>query len=491
MIPAANDIVNSLLVREGVDDPERYVSWLKKQASARTLRDTGFGAAISTSDDDMIQLNAQELGIDIENPVTVKETLERDLAIIEANGMAILRRMGLFLQDEGHGIDGDRITSAWISVDNEDQARELAAKVLSLARDQNNDPARTGSGTLNNLMPEAARLIWQNVSELGQSLIDVAIYFFDTEKLAEWASMAHVEEALDPDAPEAYLNRTFSVDEILRDYERTPQGWTKIFRRPWPGVDMEIDVKRRGHTIEDNADTRYDIDILKGLGDGTGNMVHLETFYAIKLIELREAVQAAEKAVVDGGWNRLRKWSLLTVLNRRPGVQEAAPQPPPEDDPETVLKVHQHSLFRPELERLGFEIGNDNKTVRFFDEEVPRWWVKGYTAADGSQRAVYIFIVHVLSGGNEFRINNLDAANKCWYKHDIDSEVNVHCQTTAQSGAAVRDIDAAMRRSAEMSLSLEEEHAMLQRVATHYSKWYWDAMQPPDQPVFNINPHQG
>lgn len=890
-----------MLNSEGLDDPEKYVNWLMAKASAGELRNTSFGAAISTSDDEMVQLNARELGLDIDTRL-IKDQLERDLAIIEANGMAILRRMGLYLSDEGHGADGDRVLSAWISVDGEDKARTLAATVLSLARDQHNEPARTSSGTLNSLSPEADRLIYQNVSDWGQRLIDVSIYFFDTERIAEWASAAGadigestaVNESTDPDDPEMFIkqflpawrllshirnnhfyfiddfqrvavadysmgnqsnpasaedglllllkekpitkfklhrlgdfhysipvrqdrtgkemsisantteftdlwpkleplgftlrlkeaaedepdpqlyvdqlqvngvskeqsdaivqrgfafsnryanggvewsiqlgrhsiylirsgyntartvaeipdiwtlidynrggsqttgpagfnvimtefdkmvaayreraarrlpedlndepspeyylqattgwidtflnagmkhdpttnmagrflkkyelhgyhynlwintrnpmwmiaerndnlygtnvyrrvfeypdgdkgglttefaavdklltkatkvlwstyptidekigqlhtkhlgrrqkwlsgrikeavsvtseivdpetfikdvfcgpvlealdidlppedeptghdiDQTFNVDDILRGYERVRvnNNWFKLIRFEHPlRLDMEIIVRRRGHATEDDADTLYDIDILKSTDDKTG-FVHLTTGYSIPLLKLREAVKIAERSVNQGHYGDFERLYGLTR-----NFQENLPVDiPPEDEPGDVLATHEKGLFLPELKRLGFQQGNDKEAVDLYGEKVPRYWYKTYKAADGKTHAVYTYLIHCLSGGPpgvKFNIYNEDS--KQWWPNN-KGETELHPQSTAQAAACLRDIDAAMVRSAEMSLPPDQEWASLQRITSHYSKWYWNALYPPGQHVLNVNP---
>jgi hypothetical protein len=495
MIPSANAIVNNLLIREGADDPEHYLNWLQRRAAAGEVNNIIFGAAISTSED-ALMANAQEIGVNLLTDAQSRELLERDMALVEANALAILRRMGLDVSDEGHDSRTDRICSCRIHTVTT-AVTDIDRLVRTILDASGDEPPRTSSGTLNRLLPEADNMLWANVSNLGQGLIEVTISFFDVDRLREWALANDVlqEAAQIPpeDAPEGYVNRTFDIKEILRGYEHAPglNSWIKTIRSTTGRDDKEITVRRRGQTTEDNADTLYDIDIL--ISDTNGrDLIHKFTAYSVPLIKLREAVALAEESAMLGDYRALGN---RFPISQNQDVQEAAPvpEPPPEDDPESVLQVHQNGLFMPELNRLGFKVGQDKEKVRLFGEEVPHFLVKGYTATDGSQRGVYIFLIHVLSGGNEFRVNNFDAAIKSWFKHDMGSEINIHCQTTAQAAAAARDIDAAMQRSAEMSLPLDQEHEMLQRVAAHYSERYWHALQPPGQPILNFDhtPNQG
>src|SRR5574337_261850 len=159
MIPSADAIVNSLLVREGADDPEQYVDWLKQKASIGELTDIRFGAAISTSGSDVIELNAREAGVDLTQQAT-RDQLERDLALIEANGLAILRRIGLHVSDEGHDANGDRICTAWLNIHPQYDADIAHEIVLDVLRHPSEEAASTSRGTMNSLDKVADRLIY-------------------------------------------------------------------------------------------------------------------------------------------------------------------------------------------------------------------------------------------------------------------------------------------------------------------------------------------
>lgn len=198
----AKAIVNKLVEAEpDPDSPEPYIDWLGQKVDTGPLDKIRFGAYIYTTDEDTIRTNAEEHGVDVENQ-DFWDAIERDMAIIEANALRILREAGLHVSDEGHS-ENARVASVWIDTDEEDRKLALLKAVINWAE---GDWPSTTSGTMDYAFgAHTTSDLYNNTSEIAQ-FIDVTIEFTGTDALVEWSKL-NLNEAIkgDPDDPEVFL----------------------------------------------------------------------------------------------------------------------------------------------------------------------------------------------------------------------------------------------------------------------------------------------
>ena len=121
------------------------------------------GFAISTSDEYLIEENAKENSIKIDDKFW--EKISEDIQVIEKNAIEWLEKHFGELRTEGHSLDGALIGTIWFK---DDEAYEKALEIME------DESLRTGSGTLYD-----DNIIYKDVSEYGCRLIDVEINFFD------------------------------------------------------------------------------------------------------------------------------------------------------------------------------------------------------------------------------------------------------------------------------------------------------------------------
>lgn len=193
------------LVEDTADDPANYLDWLGKKNELGQLCGIQFGAHIHTSDEQMIRANATESGIDVDSPAFWDE-VERCLAIIEANALHLLREAGLYVQDEGHGADGDRTASVWIFAQpiGEPHTQKQIALLKAILDWADGDWPSTTSGNFDHAFGAGATDKLYALTEAASRFIEVTIEFTGTEALKEWAKLNLVESA-DPDDPEAFI----------------------------------------------------------------------------------------------------------------------------------------------------------------------------------------------------------------------------------------------------------------------------------------------
>lgn len=193
------------LVEATDDDPANYLDWLGKKNELGQLCGIQFGAHIHTSDEQMIREHATEAGIDVDSPAFWDE-VERCLAIIEANALQLLREAGLYVQDEGHGADGDRTASVWIFAQpiGEPHTQKQIALLKAILNWADGDWPSTTSGNFDHAFGAGATDKLYALTEAASRFIEVTIEFAGIEALQEWAKLNLV-ESTDPDDPEAFI----------------------------------------------------------------------------------------------------------------------------------------------------------------------------------------------------------------------------------------------------------------------------------------------
>jgi hypothetical protein len=273
----AKAIVNKLIEAEpDPDSPAQYLDWLGQKVDTGPLDKIRFGAYIYTTDEDTIRTNAEEHGVDVENQ-DFWEAIERDMAIIEANALRLLREAGLHVSDEGHN-ENARVASVWIDTDEEDRRLALLKAVISWAE---GDWPSTTSGTMDYAFgAHTTSDLYNNTSEVAR-FIDVTIEFTGTDALVEWSRL-NLNEAItgDPDDPEVFLKSYMprmkgklwiNFDAIKPNFPDAPSNWQRenvnaldLFRYNRLGEMREIyrqmkaDHRQRGATVPVSTTTyRY------------------------------------------------------------------------------------------------------------------------------------------------------------------------------------------------------------------------------------------
>jgi hypothetical protein len=213
-MPEALAIVNKLL-HEDMDDPAQYLDWLGRKEEIGGLENVGIGILIYTSPEDLIEQNAQEDGITTDQAFWDK--INDDVTKIERNALTVLNDAGITISSEGHdGHTQALAATGWLMQKNnydEDKRPDLVKFILN---SMEYEAPSTSSGTMHNMMPGATEKLYQGVSEIGY-LIDVTIEFFGNE-LKEWAALnLNLNEGIDVDTPEGYLDKTTGwIDELIQ-----------------------------------------------------------------------------------------------------------------------------------------------------------------------------------------------------------------------------------------------------------------------------------
>src|SRR5512143_889284 len=234
-------IVNKLIEAEpDPDAPEPYLDWLGQKVDTGPLKDIRFGAYIYLTDEDTIRTNAEEHGVDVENQ-DFWDAIERDMAIIEANALRLLREAGLHVSDEGHN-ESARVASVWIYTEEEDRRLALLKAVISWSE---GDWPSTTSGTMDYAFgAHTTSDLYNNTSEIAR-FIDVTIEFTGTDALVEWSKL-NLNEAItgDPDDPEVFLRSYVPrmLGRLLIEFNiikpHFPDAPTNWYRENVDGMDL-------------------------------------------------------------------------------------------------------------------------------------------------------------------------------------------------------------------------------------------------------------
>jgi len=175
----ALQIVNALLE----DDPKDFILGQARGPEDNPTTETiTFGMFIQTTEGFEWYDQLEELGLmtATHHPQPgIMDQLNRDASTLERNAYKIVRNNGFNFRDEGHDVKGDLIGTVTVKAGSPEW--EKVREALSDSPDPS-EPWRTSSGSIWEL-DGAGELLFQNVSELGQSVIDVAIGVFDTEEL--------------------------------------------------------------------------------------------------------------------------------------------------------------------------------------------------------------------------------------------------------------------------------------------------------------------
>ena len=175
-----NDFINNLKInpiakRRGQSGPwnanrkqdQEYAEMLAKGEMSG-------GFAIYTGNHVMIECNAS----DREEPIVLDEAkweqLNTDALQVEHNCLEGLNEVGFACRDEGHSNDDSLIGTC--RVKNEKAAAMLRQIV-------GNEPISTSRGDIQGWIPDA--VLWKDVSDLGQQLLDVSVDFFGWDEHKE------------------------------------------------------------------------------------------------------------------------------------------------------------------------------------------------------------------------------------------------------------------------------------------------------------------
>ena len=206
-MPDPKEIVNNALTGE-TDEPSRYVDWLGRKTEVGEVGQVRFGFYIHTTDDEVIAINAKEDGVETDDKFW--EQIASDARWLEENAANIARKMGLYIQGEGHGETGEYVASAWVSataLPNHPKDEPLLRAQTAVVRkilELDGDMPSTTAGTFWKFFPGSETELYKDVSELGRKYLDVTVEFTGTDALAEWLKL-NVVESKDPDDPEAFV----------------------------------------------------------------------------------------------------------------------------------------------------------------------------------------------------------------------------------------------------------------------------------------------
>lgn len=204
---SAQEIVNKA-IGENDEQPEQYVDWLGKKTEVGEVGGLRFGIHIHTTDEDTIQQNAKEYGVQTDKAFW--DQINSDSRWLEENAATLAREFGLYVQGEGHGETGDYVGSAWVSataaptwpkdVPLLQSQIAVAKKILDL----DGEMPSTTDGTYWKFFPGSESKLYHGVSEMGAKYLDVVVEFTGTDVLAEWLKL-NVVESQDPDDPQAFV----------------------------------------------------------------------------------------------------------------------------------------------------------------------------------------------------------------------------------------------------------------------------------------------
>lgn len=186
-----DEVVRRVKPDEGDDDILRQivgkslVQWKLKQLGKQDIGDVRFGFTIGTSTQDDIMYKAEEQGRELSDADW--NQINADIHALERNACDVLRDNNIRCEPEGHG-DDDLVGSAWINADSDPTLTVIlpSHKALELMWKAQHHYLNSYDGSIEEIDPN--KTLWKGVSELGQSLVDVTISFFDTEnlKLDDW-----------------------------------------------------------------------------------------------------------------------------------------------------------------------------------------------------------------------------------------------------------------------------------------------------------------
>jgi len=277
-------------------------------------------------------------------------------------------------------------------------------------------------------------------------------------------------EDVDDPSPEL-MQAAFDMPTILQrmgyfEAKSNPPAWIRTFRQSTP-QQITVEVKRRGLGMEQNPhDALWDITLYQNKYDqNKGHYVSEPVVYRYGRTNVNiERVLKMLHARIDT--NNLR--------SIRDDVAESLPEPPPEDEPTDVIKSHEKNLLAGELKRLDFGPKPEQGIEWIYGVEMPRYWWNRYTAADGKIHGLNIYFI----GGQqpEVRANNWNFEAKAWFQRGNETTSDSPAQNEAHFCAIIRDLDAAMKRSAADSLSPEQEHDAIQTILKHHRKWWDDTL---------------
>jgi hypothetical protein len=187
--------------------PEHYIDWVGKKIDLGSLTDLHLGFAIQTSDQVMIEENARERQIELNDQIWA--IINKDIERIERNAVNLLGKW-FTLTTEGH-TDNAFVGSMWLN--NREDNPVLNREGLILLKDwaESSEPPRTSSGTLDAYFGRGSQeQLYKGTSQYGESLIDVDIELLDRDKVNEWFEvngLTNMQEALDDVDPEYYINK--------------------------------------------------------------------------------------------------------------------------------------------------------------------------------------------------------------------------------------------------------------------------------------------
>jgi hypothetical protein len=221
-------IVESLLEED--DNGFDALKALSLRASQGAVPGTEFniGFAISTSDEHMIEMRANDDAIEVD-----WAAVNDAIPIIERNAMTVLEEQGIRCRAEGHDSHGDLVGSAWV------QAGTGGVAIVQQFIDAG-ESFRTSSGTIDFIQQGLAHRLYQGVPENIAALIDVDISFFDLDAVENPDPLADIEESDDTKAL------------AMRTPMRDPQVWGElkigdVLFVPETGSYERIDGYQDGH----------------------------------------------------------------------------------------------------------------------------------------------------------------------------------------------------------------------------------------------------
>jgi hypothetical protein len=184
------------------------------------------GFAISTSDEHMIEMRANDDAAEVD-----WAAINDAIPIIEKNAITVLGEQGIQCRSEGHDSHGDLVGSAWV------EAGTGGVRIVQMFIDAG-EPFRTSSGTIDFIQQGFALRLYQGVSSEIASLIDVDISFFDLDKMQNPDPLAESE----PDM------KSLAMRTPMRD----PQVWGElkvgdVLYVPETGCYERIDALKDGY----------------------------------------------------------------------------------------------------------------------------------------------------------------------------------------------------------------------------------------------------
>lgn len=136
--------------------------------------EVSFGFAIQTRSQEHIEDVAEAAGVALD--AAAWETLNADILALERNCLKTLNKSGIRTQDEGHDARGDLVGTAWANLNTP------GWDIVKRWADTNGQILCTACEVESTLRP-ASQILWQNVSAIGKTILDVQLEFFALEGL--------------------------------------------------------------------------------------------------------------------------------------------------------------------------------------------------------------------------------------------------------------------------------------------------------------------